>query len=241
MSIYRIPLDILCPAGPVVSEPYDSMCCFAMKALPPTSSGKKSKTYIYCTRRIKCFLNLLSGLLIFLVMSISSMWHVAPSGKQSSTFGSDCEANQTKCVCLCSSARLLCVHRRQSEKEYDCGALARYLCFVRCFLFILFLLVLRIICRVSDFLILPSLWDETGGAIAVTKTERLHDGRRRRREMIHSGVFGGVAYLSWEKKTAVMASLCRLSSVPCCLSSGEMNICGPVLILPLCMTQFDFG
>lgn len=90
-------------------------------------------------------------------------------------------------------------------------------------------------------LILPSLWDETGGAIAVTKTERLHDGRRRRREMIHSGVFGGVAYLSWEKKTAVMASLCRLSSVPCCLSSGEINICGPVLILPLCMTQFDFG
>ncbi len=34
-----------------------------------------------------------------------------------------------------------------------------------------------------------------------------------------------------------MASLCRLSTVPCCILAGEMSICRPALILPLCMTQ----
>lgn len=48
-------------------------------------------------------------------MSISSMWHVAPWGNWAWHLAPT--ARQTKCVCLCSSASLLCVHRQQSEKD----------------------------------------------------------------------------------------------------------------------------
>lgn len=86
--------------------------CLREKKKHTHTHAKKNKTYllIYCTRRINCFLIPLSGLLIFLVMSISSMWHVAPWGNRARR--SVPTARQTKCVCLCSWASLLCVRRR---------------------------------------------------------------------------------------------------------------------------------
>lgn len=161
--IYSILLDILSCillAQPVYSVRrvlqllyHVTVCTVLLWRLSLPRCLQEKYLLIYCTRRIKCFLILLSGLLILLVMSISSMWHAAPWGNRAQRLAPT--ARQTKCVCLCSSASLLCVHRRQSEKEYDCSTSACYLWFVSSF-FPYFFKVLRlwiiiIICRVSDF------------------------------------------------------------------------------------------
>lgn len=54
-----------------------------------------------------------------------------------------------------------------------------------------------------------------------------------RKIMLLSGVFGAVAYFLWRKKTAQSWPV----NCPCCILAGEISICHPVLILPLCMSQ----
>lgn len=57
----------------------------------------------------------------FLVMSTSCMWHVVPWGNRARRLAPT--ARQTKCVCLCSSVSLRCVHRQLSEKDSMIAAL----------------------------------------------------------------------------------------------------------------------
>lgn len=132
--------------------------CYYGGCLCPTvcRQKKKKKTYLaYCTSKQSFFGITFSGLLIFLVMSISSMWHVAPWGNRAR--GLAPTVRQTKCVCLCSSASLLCLCRDDRQKVHDCFTLSCsvYVCFGGFFFFF----------KTLDnlLLILMSFGDETGG------------------------------------------------------------------------------
>lgn len=109
-------------------------------------------SFIYCSEWMKCFLILFCGLLIFLVMSISSMWHVAPQGDWAQRFGSDCETNQV-CLSLQFSESPVCAQ----TTEWD-GSVTAALWIASCVLWFFFfsllyfpVLRLGIICKVSDF------------------------------------------------------------------------------------------
>lgn len=132
---------------------------------------------VYCTRRIKCFLIPLSGLLIFLVMSISFMWHVVPWGNRALAP----TARQTKCVCLRSSASLLCVCRDDRESVWLFHFVLLAVFFSRFYFFPV----------MWPSIIFMPLWGETGGlslllVVSHTKAEAYC---RSRQIMLLSSVF----------------------------------------------------
>lgn len=134
------------------------------------------------------------------------------------------------------------------RRQYDCSTLAHSLCFVS-FLFPASETLNNL--QGVWLLILPSLWDKTGGLLPSLVVS--HTVRKRKSDILKgagkgiilfpSSGFRAVAYFSGGKKDSARLWVLFdwLSTIPCSSLAGEMSICSPALILPLCMAQCDFG
>lgn len=98
----------------------DSMYGVTIEAVPAPVSPRVIPAYLFHQAN-EVFSDCSLVCWFFLVMSTSCMWHVAPWGNRARRLAPT--ARQTKCVCLCSSVSLRCVHRQLSEKDSMIAAL----------------------------------------------------------------------------------------------------------------------
>lgn len=164
------------------------------------------------------------------------MWHVAPWGNRARRLAPT--ARQTKCVCLCSWASLLCVHRQQSEKDSTIAALWLALVFCK----FSFCLILRLNNLQGVWLLIsPSLWLETGGLLLLLLVS--HTVTKMKSDILESEKYlRSCCSLLMCEKNPNQFSLCELSTGLCCMLAGEVSMCHQAPILPTSLydTECDF-